>query len=403
MHSAPRSISKVRILAVDDRPENLVALEAAFAESEYDLVTANSGPQAIAITKEDDFAAILLDVQMPGMDGFQTARIIRAHEGGRATPIIFVTAIHRSEQYELQGYVSGAVDFLFKPLDTEILMAKIGVFAELHRAKKEIQRLAEVSKQEALKAQELEFLKRALAVRDEFLSVASHELSTPMTPLSLQMQFFLKMIREDRLKNIEPERLERMLENAFGQVERLARIVRELVDVSRISNGKMKLDPGEHGLADIVESVLGEFAAEIHKLGCDVRFVAEANPVGNWDRTRIEQVVVNLLSNALKYGLGRPVHITTALNGEQAVLKVRDHGIGIAKEDQERIFKRYERAVSPRHFGGLGLGLFITGEIVRLHGGAIAVESAPDEGATFIVEFPMRRLSTQTVDSPVDS
>lgn len=392
MASAPES-TPVRVLAVDDREENLIALGAAFSGTPYELVSVLSGEAALAKLEDSDFAAILLDVQMPGIDGFETAKLIRQKPRSKNTPIIFVTAINHSDQYERKGYISGAVDFLFKPVDTEILMAKVGVFAELFQAKQAIQHQAELLKQQALLDQEYRLLKRAVDARDEFLSIASHELNTPMTPLSLQMQSFLKMLREGKFQNADPVRLERMLETAFGQVERLSRIIKDLVDVSRVTTGKLRLLTAEVSLLEVTESVLGAFSEEIRQLGCEVKLDARANPVGQWDRTRIEQVIVNLLSNALKYGLGKPVRVTVSGDKHKAVLRVRDHGIGIAAEDQKRIFDRFERAASHKNFGGLGLGLFITAEIVRLHGGFITVESSPDAGAAFTVELPLQHIS----------
>lgn len=386
----PPQASRARILAVDDRRENLVALEAAFQDCDFELVSALSGAEAVNLAASSDFAAVLLDVQMPGMDGYATAREIRSKERSKNTPIIFVTAIDRKDANELKGYVTGAVDFLYKPLDTEVLRAKVNVFVELFRARIEMQRQAELLRERSLEEQEVRLLQRGIAVRDEFLSIASHELNTPITPLSLQMQAFLKLIQEKKFQESDPERLKRMLETAYGQVERLSRIISELVDVSRINAGKLPLVKKQVNLAEVARSVCEEFAEEIRQLGCEVRLIIKDEPVGIWDEMRVEQVLVNLLSNALKYGLGKPIEVQVeCAERGKARISFRDQGIGIAPADQRRIFERFERAVSPENYGGLGLGLYITNEIVRLHRGAIALESGLDRGSTFIVDLPL--------------
>jgi signal transduction histidine kinase len=394
MNSAPSSdvseTMQVHVLAVDDRTENLVALEALFKGTPYTLVVANSGDEALIKISEIDFAAIILDVQMPGLDGFMTAELIRKHERAKHTPIIFVTAINRNEGYERKGYISGAVDFLFKPIDTEILLAKVDVFADLYHSKIQIQKQAEIIHAQRLKDQEYCFMKKALESRDQFLSIASHELNTPITPLSLQMQSFLRMVRRGTLKSVEPERLERMLTIANGQVDRLARIIKELVDVTQISKDELSLVKEKNvSLLEVVESVLESFAEKIHQMGCEVKLDAHTDPKGFWDRMRIEQVIINLLSNALKYGLAKPILLIIEESDGKAIFKIRDQGIGIPIEAQERIFARFERAVSSRDFGGLGLGLFISKEIVDLHGGTLSVDSAPDQGSTFVVNIPL--------------
>lgn len=380
----------IRILAVDDKLENLVALEGAFRDVNYELIQATSGYEALRILETMDFAAILLDVQMPELDGYQTAQLIRKGAHSKNIPIIFVTAIHRNEVHEHKGYVSGGVDFLFKPINKDILLAKISVFADLYRAKWEAQKNAEILRQQALKEQEIELLRHNLSLRDEFISIASHELNTPLTPLSLQMQAFLKMLNEGRLLNMDVDRLKRMLENAHDQVDRLSRLIKELLDVSRITTGKLRLLPREVNLVPVVQSVLDAFAEQIREIGCQVFFHKESDLTGTWDRMRVEQIIVNLLSNALKYGLGRPIEIS--VRGEQgfAVIQVRDRGIGISKENQARIFGRFERAVSSQNYGGLGLGLYITEKIVHLHEGSISVESELNQGSVFTIRLPLQ-------------
>jgi len=165
-----------------------------------------------------------------------------------------------------------------------------------------------------------------------------------------------------------------------------------LLDVSRLTQGRLALTWEELDLTEVVREVAERFAQQAAKAGCELKVVAEERVVGRWDRLRLEQVVTNLLSNALKYGAGRPVHVEVEGESERAVLAVRDEGIGIEPEHLERIFGKFERAVSGRHYGGLGLGLYITRQIVQALEGTIEVESEPGHGATFRVVLPRRRV-----------
>lgn len=229
----------------------------------------------------------------------------------------------------------------------------------------------------------------AIRVRDEFLSIASHELRTPLT----SMQLVVHALRSafERGTAITPETGTRLLENIERQTRRLERLTTELLDVSRLAAGRLQLQRERVDLAVLCGEVVGRFREELARSGSMVALrssVAPPAPVGHWDRSRIDQVVANLLSNAIKYGEGRPIEVEVRAGERAAWISVRDHGIGIAPEDFGRLFDRFERCVSPRNYGGLGLGLFIVREIVDMHGGRVTVTSAPGEGSTFTVELP---------------
>jgi signal transduction histidine kinase len=211
-----------------------------------------------------------------------------------------------------------------------------------------------------------------------------------MTPLSLQLQSFRHLLEQGSLNQVAPDRLKRMLDTSYQQVERLTALIDDLLDLSRITAGRLSLSPEDTDLKLIVESVLEAFHEEITKSGAGVELFSPPQVLGHWDRARLEQVVINLLSNALKYGPRKPIHIRLSHAPEKARLEVRDFGIGIDPHDQLRIFQRFERAVSSDNYGGLGLGLYITSEIVGLHRGKIWVESVPGSGSNFIVELPLR-------------
>jgi signal transduction histidine kinase len=230
---------------------------------------------------------------------------------------------------------------------------------------------------------------KAVRVRDEFMSVASHELKTPLTSLKLQVQALLEM-PPDLPDGEEGARLKASFALTERQVRRMERLIGNLLDVSRIAVGRFHLQLEEVDLVAVVRDVTAQFSAEIARAKIQLAFKLPEQAPGRWDPLRLEQVVVNLLSNALKYGDGKPIEIAVEVQDGLARLRVSDQGIGIAPENQARIFERFERAVS-LNYGGLGLGLYITKQIVVAHGGSIRVESALGNGSIFAIELPRGR------------
>jgi signal transduction histidine kinase len=231
-------------------------------------------------------------------------------------------------------------------------------------------------------------VEQAVRARDEFLSIASHELRTPLTPLKIQMQSLMRKLGPSGASEINWEVVAKMMQSSHRQIERLSRLIDELLDVSRINVGRLKLTVESHDLCQIVKNVVGNISTT-NEIAGPIEIDADHPVVGQWDAFRLEQVVTNLLANAIKYGGGKLIQMSVSTVHNQARLVIQDHGIGIAKQDQTRIFERFERAVSSRHFGGLGLGLFITRQIVNSHGGSISVESEPGMGSRFIVDLPL--------------
>ena len=225
----------------------------------------------------------------------------------------------------------------------------------------------------------------AVSLRDEFLSVASHELKTPLTPLQLKLQGLRRETEGDASPEGLRERVMRAVDGAEAQVRKLATLVNSLLDVSRIGAGKLRLELEDVDLAEVVREVVARFGLQAHKAECPLVVEVPAELVGRWDKLRLEQIVTNLLTNALKYGAGKPICLSLSQEGGRVRFSVQDEGIGIEPRDQLRIFQRFERAVSDRHYGGLGLGLYITQQVVEALGGTISVQSEPGRGARFDV------------------
>ncbi|MBS1962500.1 MAG: HAMP domain-containing histidine kinase [Bdellovibrionales bacterium] len=231
-------------------------------------------------------------------------------------------------------------------------------------------------------------LEKAVRARDEFMSIVSHELNTPLAALRLQIQLRKKLLARDGAEGLGEEKLSLMLESDDRQVERVVRLVKEMLDVSRLNTGRFVLSKEKVDLSDLIRDTLQRFAGNFSASGNRVIAEIADGVEGEWDPFRIEQVVTNLLTNAMKYGLGRPITVRLAREADRAVLRVRDEGMGIAGADQTRIFRQFERAISANQISGLGLGLYIAKELVEAHGGAISVQSEPGQGAEFTVEFP---------------
>ncbi len=230
----------------------------------------------------------------------------------------------------------------------------------------------------------------AIRLRDRFLSIASHELRTPLTVLRLQVQSLLRGTRREN-RTFSSEELVGKTQVLSRQVERLGQLVDELLDISRLTEGRLSFQREDVDLAEVVREVATRFHEEFVQAGSRLVLHGVEHPVvGRWNRLRLEQVVINLLTNAIKYGQGRPITVEVSADANEARLSVHDEGIGISPRDQGRIFERFERAVSEQHYGGFGLGLWIVREIVRGLGGCISVESTPKVGSTFTVELPRR-------------
>jgi PAS domain S-box-containing protein len=501
------------VLLVDDNEANLIALSAVLEQLGQNLITARSGEEALRLVLDHDFAVILLDMRMPGMDGLETAAAIKQRSKSRHTPIIFLTA-ESGEAPRAKGYAFGAVDYLTKPYDPEIVRSKVAVFVELYhrgerikaqeerlrilaqerlrfvvthapiilfaldaqgvftlsegseltvlgiaagehvgksvfdlyadepelienarralrgeqlmsvgylrrfdmffetqwipvkqggkvtgviglatnvtaRRRAEEERAAAVARELQAQVEHVTKLKQieaelqaAVRVRDDFLSIASHELNTPLTPLKMQLGALQR-------RAWSPKEGPRRLQVIERQVDRMTRLVAQLLDVSRISGGRLELSPERVEILSLVLAAATNFGPDLQRTGSKLLLDLGGPILGYWDPIRIEQVVANLLSNAIKYGRGNPITIRVRREESTVRLTVIDEGIGIAPEQQGLIFERFERAVSVRHYGGFGIGLWIVRQVVQSCGGTISVESSLGAGSRFDVLLPL--------------
>ena len=358
------------ILLVDDRPENLTAMEAALEPLGFRLETALSGEDALRKLLVDDYALVVLDVQMPGIDGFETARAIKGRDRTKNIPILFLTAISREEEHRLAGYESGGVDYLFKPIAPDLLRAKVAVFAQLHLKQLELER----------KTAELERSNRDL---EQFSYVASHDLQEPLRVIN----GYLEMI-EDHLDGALDDDARHWMDKAKATTARMAGLVNDLLAYARAGNGA-RPPSVDVDLDDAVKVALSHLAVAIDERSADVRVDGDLPGIHAVDG-EVVQVVQNIIANALKHGADTPeVRIRAWPNDEGMVeLVVSDNGPGVPVADRERIFGMFER-VDGSPYPGTGLGLAICRRIVEHRGGRIWLdgnESGP--GAAVHMTWP---------------
>lgn len=385
------------VLIVDDSLANLVVLGALLKPLDVRVVEAKSGAEALDRVAAETFAVILLDVQMPGMDGFEVAKRLRKMENGVELPIIFVTAIHRDETYSRQGYASGATDYITKPFDADVLLARvkgfIGLFQQREKLRhKEVsertrerdeamQKLALLLESERAARRDAEIANNA---KDEFLATVSHELRTPLNSI-----LGWTMIARRLSPSAE---IERALATIERSARAQARIIEDVLDTARIISGKLRLEITTSKVADAINGAVLALRPAADAKG--VRLEANLDgPIGfvSADPDRLQQIVWNLLSNAIKFtSRGGRVELTASRVGPVIRIRVSDSGQGIRPEFLPHLFEPFRQAdgLTTRRHGGLGLGLAIVKQLVDAHGGTVVAHSAGEgAGATFTVEL----------------
>lgn len=509
----------VKLLLVDDRVEDLRTLALVLAHPGYEIVQARTGAEALRQVLAENFAVILLDLMLPGMDGFELARLVQSRERSRHTPMLFMTAAGGELSYIYRAYSSGAVDYLNKPIDPDVVRAKVAVFAQLFRNDRRIRRQAEALREAERRQRELELaelrranerryrnlaeaipaivwtarpdgaleyvngawqvytglgpertrglgwlaavhpddraeveaawraaverrdvftiecrlcarrggegrahllhaiperdaagqvvgwlgtmndcedLRQAIRARDRFLETASHELRAPLTSLSFAVHALGKALA------LEPEsplgdKLRAKVAVATRQMTRMERLIGALLDVTRISGGRPLLEPEPCDVSAVVAEVVERLRAEAERAGCGLTLDAPPGIVGDLDPLRVDQVITNLVANAIRYGVGQPIRVTVEAADGAVRIAVADGGPGIPEEELARLFGRFQRLGAESVHGGLGLGLYISQHLVRAHGGEISVASTVGQGTTFTVELPLEAARSSTL------
>ena len=396
--AVPLRPDAVKILVVGDQPAKLLTYDAILTELGEELIRANSAREALEALLKHEIAVVLADVCMPDLDGYELAAMIRQHPRCQKTAIIFVSAVHLTDLDRLRGYESGAVDYVSVPVVPEILRAKVGVFIELYRKRQEAERLnVELEERVTLRTAELEAsterlralsdqLREADRRKDEFLALLAHELRNPLAPLRNASQIL-------RLKQHHDPEVLWCRDVIDRQVNQLARLVDDLLDVSRITRGKIKLQTGPVDLALVVAGAIETsrplIDAHRHELTVSL---PEAPLRVDGDLARLTQIVANLLNNAAKYQKEEgAVELLIDRDGAEATIVVKDRGVGIAPERLSQIFDLFsqEEVTIDRARGGLGIGLWLVKHLVDMHGGSVAaVSEGDDRGSEFIVRLP---------------
>ena len=367
------------ILIVDDKAENLISLRIFLEQSGFQVDEASSGEEALKKILKTVYSLIILDVQMPEMDGFEVAEIITDYHKAKDTPILFLSAVNIDKQFITKGYLSGAVDYITKPFDPDILLLKVKTFNRLFKQTNQLKRMQKSLKKEIEHRKELENKK------DEFLSIASHELKTPLTSIRGYIQLIERMLKNE---NAHPHILSH-ISKASLQINKLGELVADLLDVSKIGNGKMEFTLNEFRFDEMANQVIENFQY-MYKSHVFVK-VGFSEIIVFGDEMRLEQVMVNFLTNAIKYSPnGKEIYIEMNTTGNELEVRVTDLGIGISQALQKQLFEKYFRVEETSvRFQGLGIGLYICSEIIRRHNGYCGVESEVGKGSTFYFRIPL--------------
>jgi signal transduction histidine kinase len=368
----------VKILVVDDIEQNLIALDALVARPDLILLKATSGAEALELLLENDVALALVDVQMPGMDGFELAEFMRGSPRTRHVPIIFLTATDRNQQRTFRGYEAGAVDFLYKPFDPHILRSKLETFVQLHAQKLQL-------------AEQLAVQQQLLRTNELFVAVLGHDLRTPLAAVMTAAEVLSRIGGDERVLGAATR--------IRNSTRRMTRMVNQLLDLARVRAGQVGLQREMVDMSRVCRDIVDEIAPPSGGRRVDID--ANGDTLGYWDTDRISQVLSNLIGNALQHGdIEQPVAVH--IDGSQREtlrLSVQNAGV-IPPEKIAKLFEPFQAgAARPANSPGLGLGLYIANELVRVHGGSLGVCSGTARGTVFEIMLPRQ----DTVErSPVD-
>ncbi|MBK9637287.1 MAG: hybrid sensor histidine kinase/response regulator [Bacteroidetes bacterium] len=366
---------KHKILIVDDRPENLYSLECILAQDDREIFQANSGEEALKIAFQEDLSLILLDVQMPDMDGFEVANILKSTKRTKKTPIVFVTAISKEKKYMLKGLEEGAIDYLFKPLDTDITCAKVNMLLQLYSQQIEIEH----------KNVELNKLNEE---KNYFLGMASHDLRNPLGNIIT----FANFIEDEAAISLSEDHknyLKIIINTSRGMME----LLDNLLNVSKIESGEMLGKQIEFSVKDFIISCVNQTKNSADKKNIHLGFsIGDSVNSIHGNQEQLSQVLINLISNAIKFSHPETsVEVTADILDGHVVIKVTDQGQGIPESEQSKVFDAFTKTSvrSTAGEGSTGLGLNIAKKLIENHGGKIWLTSKKGQGSTFSFSIPL--------------
>lgn len=365
----------VNLLVVDDVEQNLIAMQALLARPGVRVLTARSGPEALEVLLTQEVALALLDVQMPGMDGFELAELMRGAERTRAVPIIFLTAAPRDGGRLFRGYEAGAVDFLYKPIDSSVLRSKVAVFVELFQQRQALR-------------DSLSELERVLALNEAMVAVLTHDLRTPLQAMLAGAELIRRKSADDSARHAA--------DGIRSSGQRMSRMITQLLDFSRIRSGTLQLDKAPADLGALAASVLEEVRHA--KPGTHIELAAQGDLNALFDADRLMQVIANLVGNAAQHG-DPAVPVRVQLDGtDSGELRVEVSNGGVLPEGvKTRLFEPFRAASTSS--GGLGLGLYIVAQFLQAHGGHVEGTSTDDRRTVFSFRLPRGHAPAPQADT----
>jgi two-component system sensor histidine kinase/response regulator len=372
------------ILIVDDSPQNVISLRKVLEKNGFPVETASSGEEALKKVLKKSYVLIILDVQMPGMDGFEVAEIISGYSRAKETAIIFLSAASTDIKFIRQGYSSGGLDYITKPVDLHILLLKVKTFYRIYEQSRALNQM-----QKAL-LEEIEFRKEAERKKDEFISIASHELKTPLTSVKGYLQLLERSIDKGDISVVKSR-----LFKVQDQLEKLNVLVADLLDISKIESGKLKFNKKYFSIDALMQNLVDLMQQSYTNFKISLSGSAGQEVFG--DEMRIEQVIVNFITNAIKYSPGtNEIQIKVQVCDDKLYVSVKDFGIGMSKEHQDKVFNKFYRVEETSlRFQGLGIGLYICAEIINRHNGTIGVNSKPGKGSEFYFYIPIHQQTPE--------